>query len=127
MDDLTITRLCAEAMGYLHTPDVERADSYPAVQLIAPETGWKHEEPHFLLIECPSEGAYPKYDPLHDDAQAMALVKKFELCLTSMKPEYPAWMVESVDSNNRFDVRTMHDDLNRAIVECVANMRRAKG
>jgi hypothetical protein len=58
-----------------------------------------------------------QYDPLHDDAQAMALVKKFQLCLTIM--EDGTWMVEHV-TNKRFDSTSRDTDINRAIVECVA-------
>ena len=48
MTDLELTKLCAEAMGIEISP-VRHGD-----------------------------GDFSLYDPLHDDAQAMALVKKFE-------------------------------------------------
>ena len=53
MTDLEITRLCAEAMGL----------------------GWQDDRTDGGITA--QEGTYNyKYDPLHDDAQAMALVKK---------------------------------------------------
>jgi hypothetical protein len=63
------------------------------------------------------------YDPLHDDAQAMALVKKFGL---SIAPELGQgrglWRV----NHWRDPPLVLDTDLNRAIVECVAKMQKAK-
>ena len=67
MTDLEMTRLAAEAMGYLHHP---ATGGYPCVQQIGSR---------FNFIEAPSENQYPPYDPLHDDAQAMALARRFPL------------------------------------------------
>ena len=79
MSDLAITRLCAEAMG-------------AAV---------------FRMGDC----LYPDtkvYDPLHDDAQAMALLKQFPIeCLNAM-------------------CREGSKDFNRTICECVAKMQGAR-
>jgi len=61
------------------------------------------------------------YDPLTDDAQAMALVKRFWL-----EPRYnehrdvPAWMVTP---SYKAEPCVISTDLNRAIVECVAKMQ----
>ena len=56
------------------------------------------------------------YDPLHDDAQAMALVKKFRLLVDGGNA---MWCVHGdTAGSGRID-----DDLNRAIVGCVAQMR----
>ena len=70
------------------------------------------------------------YDPLHDDAQAMALVKKMELSVyrtfSMHSGEWRGWGVESkmfVPCLSRAD----NADLNRAICECVAKMMQAKG
>lgn len=60
------------------------------------------------------------YDPLHDDAQAMAMVKKFKLdCFENLDEE--GWIVDAGDG-----VHTKHIDLNRAICECVAKMQVTK-
>ena len=99
MTDLELTRLCAEAMGR----DVKlREGKYYGVTLVC-------------------------YDPLHDDAQAMALVKKFGLS---------CWWYLSVDGRKaewwRVDAAPPHDctarnaDLNRAICETVAKMELAR-
>lgn len=55
------------------------------------------------------------YDPLRDDAQAMALVKRFEL---NIGPIHDGWQVSDYDGSNE----TENKDLNRAICECVAKM-----
>ena len=63
------------------------------------------------------------YNPLHDDAQAMALVKKMQLFIM---PEHEglAWHVSDKDDHVKYAVGS--DSLNRAICECVANMQRSK-
>jgi hypothetical protein len=59
------------------------------------------------------------YDPIHDDAQAMALVKKFVI-LIGVHSGYWTAFIPSVG-------RSIHNkDLNRAIVECVAKMEQSK-
>jgi hypothetical protein len=62
------------------------------------------------------------YDPLLNDAQALALVKKFRLTISPSIPsdETFAWAVELGDESAH------SDDLNRAIVEFVARMQKAK-
>jgi hypothetical protein len=72
------------------------------------------------------EGRYAisgDYDPLHDDAQAMALMKKFNLNLnhTLPSPENHTgdWVVSAHKDMNTYGCS---GDLNRAIVECVAKM-----
>lgn len=45
---------------------------FPYVQIYGTEFG-KDNEGHAVFIECPSECAYPPWNPLRDDAQAMAL------------------------------------------------------
>lgn len=77
---------------------------------------------------------YRKYIPLQDDAQAMALVKKFGLMI--FKPSNK-WQVVIAEQWNKsgpgisvadpFDVCGESENLNRAICECVAKMQKAKG
>jgi hypothetical protein len=108
MNDLTITQLCFEAISGIKTP-------------------------RWGLQLFQIEGV--TYDPLHDDAQAMALVKRFKLELYWVGSENYGdefdtddWMVAQSTvklSNCGNDVRNA--DLNRAICECVANMQQAKG
>ena len=91
MNDLEITKLCAEAL----LPNV-----------------WAHGE----------------WNPLHDDAQAMALVKEFRLNIgeywrsTKFSSEVVGWQVEinSRPFQTLPDCTAKHSDLNRAICECVA-------
>jgi hypothetical protein len=97
MTDLEITKACAEAMG-----------------LLGGDTGYA------LLGRMENH----PYDPLHDDGQAMALVKNMELWIQPPRqghltaPPSDYWFVahsaKGGDSRNA--------DLNRAICECVAKL-----
>jgi hypothetical protein len=103
MTDLEMTRLCAEAMGI---------------------TGWLTEDDPMVTNE---QGEFIEpYDPLHDDAQAMALVKKFALILEPDGLPAKEWAVHVwYTADIRWGVVT-NKYLNRAIVECVAKMQAAK-
>ena len=94
MTDLEITKLCAKAMDYVTMPCGE-----------------------WIVAEIPGIVFPQFYWPLNDDAQAMALVKRFELCI--QPPELDGsgrWHVWSL-----IDKRASRDkDINRAICECVA-------
>jgi hypothetical protein len=97
-----MTKLCAAAMGI-------SSDDY---------------------LECThcEENSHP-YDPLHDDAQAMALVKKFELtCQMQHGMRGPSGAWANIKFWRVFGPTDPADseDLNRAIVECVAKMQAAK-
>ena len=98
MDDLTATRLCAEAC----------------------DREFYEQDGKLLLID--QGGGMDRYDPLHDDAQAMALVKRFDLHIgkTLRTPEHPRgmWFVSRTDKHE-----ATSGDLNRAIVMCVAAIR----
>jgi len=107
MTDLEITRRCAEKMGFAWC-----------------ETG----EDWDRLVRGPKKMAVAnQYDPLHDDAQAMALLKKFHILLhcdlvnTSHVDEEWLWGVVSQD--HTFGTESF--DLNRAICECVAKIEAA--
>jgi hypothetical protein len=91
MTDLEMTKLCAEAMGLKSRPT-------------------KHNDQDVLPM-------HDGYDPLHDDAQAMALVKEFNLRI--------GWFPEPGVAGN-WGAYTYNADLNRAIVECVAKMQKEK-
>ena len=63
------------------------------------------------------------YDPLHDDAQAMALVKRFKLW-TGYDDTDNGWKVRPWPYLPNDDgPYGLGFDLNRAIVECVAQMQ----
>ena len=95
MDDLEMVRACAEAMGL--------REAVMACDMCASAGG--------LSV---STGA-PKYWPLTDDAQAMALVKRFGLSFGRYtNGEWGAWAGTSL--------ATREADLNRAIVRCVSVM-----
>ena len=105
MTDLEITRLCAEAMGL----------------------NFKGDEYGQVFSMTGADSLTCLYDPLHDDAQAMALLRH---------------MIE-INDNERWEISNhvvyyQHRDfnytqlggfyksehLNRAIVECVAKMQK---
>ena len=96
MIDLEMTRLCAEAMGYTITE--------PS-RLSAPQPS-----PDAVRVFIGKKSAF-WYRPLKDDAQAMALVKKFPMECSNVLEAFACREVS---------------DLNRAIVECVAKMQQVK-
>ena len=104
MTDLEMTKLCAEAMG------LKEASHYD------PRTPKVHE-PAILYSD---RGGFEIFDPLHEDAQAMALVKKFRLTIGYFREI--GWGATA----ELADVHFYGTDLNRAIVECVAKMQEAK-
>ena len=101
--DLEITKLCAEAMGYKFT----RLNPYELSGILV--NGIVDEE--------------SRYDPIHDDAQAMALVKKFHVAIGWNADQTPTWGAFRQDTK-KWCVSLY---LNRAICECVAKMQQAKG
>ena len=101
MTDLEITKLCAEAMGFAVIKESKST-----------------ELPAWVTVHDTSK-AVANYDyfPLHDDAQAMALVKGLGL---DIQRRTEGWHVYSRDNSSQS--MTYDDDLNRAICECVAKM-----
>lgn len=100
MTDLEMTNLCAEALGI-----EDRHDSLHEFKFIG-NKWYEHN-----------------WNPLHNDEQAMALVKKFHptmqynaltkvwsVWIPGVSPEPSAW----------------NEDLNCAIVECVARLQKEK-
>ena len=106
MTDLEITRSCAEAMGH---------EMGGVMSLADPERVYAKNAEGF------NDGTYSLYNPLHDDAQAMALVKKFNLWISAPHGLCNWWSVSSDESWAEYA-----QDLNRAICECVAKMQLAK-
>lgn len=130
MTDLEITKLCAEAMGWKHLGAVgveppKRGEPDPPGLwcLSGGNDWWVDPEGHSVCAPC---CGIP--DPLHDDAQCFALVKKFRL-LVGIGKKFTAdagttelfWVVEHPEYDEAEDA-----DLNRAICEAVANMQQAK-
>jgi hypothetical protein len=114
MTDLEMTKLCAEAMGISAT-ETKAGD---------------------LGVHRDASGAV-YYNPLHNDAQAMALVKRFGLTIQASAPLFidhgthverpPVWTVTGGGPSINDLAWSGYADLNRAIVECVALIpRRAK-
>ena len=109
MTDLDKIRLCAEAMGY---------------RIVYPD-----ESALPLSIEINGIGSQ-RYNPLCSDAygeaQCMALVKKFHIqldkTLRTQENLNGMWIASHTD---KF-VSEPTDDLNAAVVECVAMMQAAK-
>lgn len=104
MTDLEITKLCASAAGLVVIEQMG-AMRFPNTQF-----------------------EYSLYCPLHDDAQAMALVKKiggFQIFQTySPQTSDYRWIVEIPQYGDK--VRSASENLNRAICECCAKMQAAK-
>lgn len=107
MDDLTITRLCAEAFG------------------LCPIEPWSKRTAVFLTLDAmrnhPSAWFCDKvdiYSPLTNDAQAMQLVKQFKLLIGNRDIAGQYEYLVSNDGNKW----TKNADLNRAICLCVASL-----
>lgn len=107
MTDLEMTKLCAEAMGY-------RLDADGGFSRLQQGAGM--DEPAWFEFI---------YSPLHDDAQAMALVKKLGLTVDPQEDKPPfTWRVVVANEGDWDDqIFAQGSDLNRAIVECVAKMQ----
>ena len=99
LTDLDITRLCARAMGHTWT-EFDEILSIPGVGTHR----FQNSTTGYWTI---------RYDPLTDDAQCIALVKRF-------RREWQ--MRDAIDNWSR----GVGDDLNRAICLCVARMQLAK-
>jgi hypothetical protein len=96
MTDLEMTKLCAEAMGYTYADGMAEAKG-------------RHGE-------WETSHTWP-YTPLTNDAQAMALVKRFHLDIFGS--EGTVWCVSFGAPE------VISESLNRAIVEAIAKMQGA--
>jgi hypothetical protein len=113
MDDLEMTKLCAEAMD-LPTPEIRGEAVFCGGFTTRGFTG---------KSEYRSGGM--RYNPLHDDAQAMALVKKFGLDIQFFYWNEPE--VSKHDAHGKLLCKSQNADLNRAICECVAKLKQGEG
>ena len=103
MTDLEITKLCAEAMGYQIRND-------------------RSVGKDFVMVTGLFSGMW---QPLHDDAQAMALVKRFYIEIECPSRSHGTWTASRSALPHPY-ARITDSDLNRAICECVAKMQEAK-
>ena len=103
MTDLEITRLCAEVMGI--SVELEYWAGVGAKVFVTGD--WDEAGNH-----------YERYHPLEDDAQAMALVKKFYLGVAFSG----GWSVYEQGNG----AAGHSANLNRAICLCVAKMQQAR-
>jgi len=119
MNDLEITRLCAEAMGWKHLGAIgtgERNESNPGdtrPYCLSGANDW-WQDPHGFMVCEPCTGSVP--NPLHDDARAMALGKKFPEIFSRAVQEW-VW---------RLDHGETGFDLNYHFCDRVAKMQSAK-
>ncbi len=112
MNDLEMVTACALAMGL---------EPY-ALNGIAQQCG---SDGIYVADKMQGRG-YSYYSPLREDAQAMGLVKRFEVKLTK-RPKYETWRAVSYSRDNEVISTGTDRDLNRAIVECVSKLRSAGG
>lgn len=109
MTDIELTKRCAEACGWHCEPaEDDRYRIYEATEDMTPIFGI-------------GEWLMQRYDPLHDDAQAMALIKKFDIKVTK-RPQYESWRAVAYHRTGEFLSIGTDYNLNRAIVLCVAGM-----
>ena len=106
MTDLEITRLCADAMGINGLTEKRNRLVWERAR----------EESHARLRS---------YEPIYNDAQAMALVKRFRLFITHDETEFWVEWAGPIGGDGKVSWRA-DPDLNRAICECVAKMQLAK-
>jgi hypothetical protein len=108
MTDLEMTKLCAEAMGY-HT-------------LVS------NKWPLMVWPSADSQAGFI-YNPLHDDAQVMALIRWLVGYNENEKLEISNHVVLYAKRGFTYtqfgDFSGSDNHLNRAIVECVAKARRS--
>lgn len=109
MTDLEATRLCAQAMGY-------------RLERMAESEKWRLRDSDGDVVAGLGAGwkYLVSYDPLHDDAQAMALIKRFGVATYIVHGgNWTADMPELARS-------VANQSLNAAIVYCVAQMQDSK-
>lgn len=101
MDDFEITRKYAEAMEY----------------------GMENSHGILAIYEKRADGRLVQeiYNPLKNDSQAMAIIKRFDLSIArgGQATDSPWWKATSSKYLRRPGIDS---DLNRAICECVAKM-----
>lgn len=95
---------------------------YQMMLLCAEAMGWRTHAVSSKIFYCPDEqDSVPKsvWNPLKDDFQAMALVKKLGLNFTAPTTDDKQWYVWTYRKGEIVE----DADLNLAIVKCVAHMQ----
>lgn len=110
MTDLEIVKRCAEAMGWVVKPTSQEYGQGRPFRVYDKEDDW-------VIYGIGDGWSIAKFDPLHDDAQAMALLKKFKVELLIDKSDQ--WYAKTFGIGSPCIANA---DLNRAICECVANL-----
>lgn len=128
--DVEITALCAEALGWKHLGAVgieppKRGEPDPkGLWCLSGANDW-WESPEGWHVCGPCQGIP---DPLNDDEDAMALVRKLHLQINPpIKGGARTWWVHENEGVllERSMYGTADENLNRAICECVAKMQKA--
>ncbi len=116
MGDLEMTRLCADAMGYHEYVNPDRRAPLPV-------------SPCILVLKMDENATRELYEPLTNDAQTFALIKRFSLQIhhhgcANAKASLVTVTGKWLPYTHEFKVCA--NDLNHAIVEAVAKMQFAK-
>lgn len=107
MTDPEITKLCAQAMGFFVVDDWRDVIGVTGIRACTDK-------------QRPGSTDF-KYNPLHNDAQAMELVKHLKLDIEPcFDGEEGDWMVSRWNQNGQRAWKAHGNDLNRAICCCVA-------
>ena len=111
LSDLAITQACARALGYREYVNPDKRAPLPVA-------------PCILVLKMDENATRELYDPLTDDAQCMALVKRFGIGFDPTRGE------DFASAAIRDEHGTMlifcDPSLNRAICLCVAHMQLTK-
>jgi len=110
MTDLEMVKRCAEKMGFSQV-----GAAHGKIEVVSSGERFKPRED--LMLERPF-----LYDPLTNDAQAMALVKRFGLWIEANDDGSKSIWVVTGDRVCGQNERFISKDLNRAIVECVSRL-----
>jgi hypothetical protein len=104
--DLEMTRLCAEAMGWKTGGLASNVVAYKVS--------------HCAIISSNDRGGESVYDPLNNDAQAVAVLKRLKLCANHIEGFWEVTCCKPGTSDHCAKGRSV--DLNRAIALCVVGM-----
>jgi hypothetical protein len=111
MTDLELVKACAEAMGLPLLPAYDKGD-----------IRYRHQsDDNGLMVATDAQHYFTErgsYDPLHDDAQAMALARRFML-----EVDFFVNSASTPPSAERQSIHYCDENINRAICECVAKLR----
>lgn len=125
MTDEEMTKLCAEALGWKHLgavgvepPPRDKQDYSGLWCRSGGNDWWINPLGHNVCGPC---SGIP--DPLNNDADAMALVKKVPMVIEHPVLTDRYWHVESVEIINGICPVCISPELNRAIAECVARIQ----